>query len=112
MTYVGKMFSLLFNMILDHLLLGWISNSLVQITSSLVYVVDTAGAYRLQEREDLLAVLDALLRVYVGHMPTLCVVRLEEGFASPALLYCGNLVCKIVHICNATVETKTPSRRE
>ena len=61
MTHIVEMFSLAFNMVVDHKLLTRVSDGPIQVLSGYLYVVNVGGTYGLQEREYLLAVLDTLL---------------------------------------------------
>lgn len=85
---------------------------LVQVLPSLLDVINPRRAKRLEEREDLLAILDALCRVDERNLPSIRVIGIENGIARPALVYRGNLVSKVVCVGNARVEAKATGGRE
>lgn len=111
-SHIVKVLSLAFHLSGNHVLLGQIMDRLVQVLPSLLDVINPRRAKRLEEREDLLAVLDALCRVDERNLSSICVIGIKNRIARPALVYRGNLVSEVVCVGNTRVETKATSRRE
>lgn len=57
-----------------------------------------------EKREDPFAILDALLRVHFSDVTSFCLIAIEECVGAPSLVYCGDLVGKIVHVAEARIQ--------
>lgn len=72
-----------------------------QIVSRLRHIFNTCHSQRLEERKDLLAILDTLCRVNKGNLPSITLVCIQDGVIRPSLMNCRNLVGDIVSISYA-----------
>ena len=71
-----------------------------------------SGSHCFEQGEYLLAVLDALLRVYFCHVSSIAPVSVKELLAAPSVVYGSDLVCEVVNIGETGIESKTTSGRK
>lgn len=83
-THIVKMFLLLLDLPVDLFPSLLISQEFVQILARL-HCVRGRGTQRLQETENLLAILDTLLGVDFGDVATICLVGVQYLLARPPL---------------------------
>lgn len=103
-TYVIEMLPLTFDMIRNQILFRRVMHRCEKVAAGFLNILDPSCADGFEEREDFLAVLDALGGVDESNRPTLSMVAFERGRTSMATVDCCDLDRNAMSICEARVE--------
>lgn len=85
-------------------------DSFDQILPGFCHILNASNPESLEEREDLLAILDTLSRIDKSNLPPFVLVGVQDGVTCPSLMDSSDFVGDVVGIGDARIETETTGR--